>query len=256
MTKSPWIAVASLCAVAAGCDGGPDPQDIAQAAAEPERTQRVGLPTGFTCGLAYRRPGSGIHGNNECAGFTTLIHSTTDTRCIGENAPLTPAGFAWVPDGDRGLPSCNGFYHFRFAGSNAIASTRFRVPRGTACGFKEACNDSGERCLGFDANVSCPAGWTQRIASDLNAPNGCGFVWCEYQDPHDLCTTAACRVDNQPFGLTCGITDSDRNNGQCLGQPTTSGCPAGFTRYGFFDDGRSAGHGVGWCAKRRPIIVP
>jgi hypothetical protein len=81
-------------------------------------------------------------------------------------------------------------------------------------------------------------------------------VWCEYQDPHDLCTTTACQVDNQPFGLVCGITDNDRNNGQCLGQLTTSGCPAGFTRYGYFDDGRSAGHGVGWCAKRRPIIVP
>lgn len=108
--------------------------------------------------------------------------------------------------------------------------------------------------MGFDAKFSCPAGWVQKISTDMNAASGCGFSWCEYQDPNNLCTTTACKLDNQPVGLVCGITDGDRNNGQCQGILTTQGCPAGYVRSGFYDDGRPAGHGVGWCQKQAAPI--
>jgi hypothetical protein len=110
--------------------------------------------------------------------------------------------------------------------------------------------------MDFDANVSCPAGWTKKVASDMKAPSGCGFVWCEYQDPNNLCTTQACQHTNQPYGLACGITDNDRNNGQCMGRLTTQGCPLGYVRYGYFDDGRSPGHGVGWCSRSAIPVIP
>jgi hypothetical protein len=212
--------------------------------------ESTGMPTGAVCGLAYRRPGSAVYGNNHCEGFRTLVTFPNNTLCAVDGPfPTTTNGYLKVADGDRGLPACNGFYHYRFNRVGTVDSRQYRLPRGTACGFKEACNNSGESCMGFDANVSCPPGWFKKSAWDLNAPSGCGFVWCEYQDPNNLCTAEPCISKNQPFGHVCGITDSDRDNGQCVGTPTTYGCPAGYTRYGYFDDGRSAGRGVGWCAK-------
>ena len=241
------MASVTLAACVWGCDGAPDVVDEVVSGLE-----STGLPNGATCGLAYRRPGSPVIGTG-CEGVQTIEPSSA--ICLGWNQPtVRPPGFVLASDGDRGLPACYGFWHWRFNETSGADSTNFRLPKGTACGFKEACNNSGERCMGFDANVSCPAGWVKKLSSDLNAPNGCGFVWCEYQDPNNLCTSRACQYDNQPMGLVCGITDNDRNNGQCQGMLTKNGCPWGYSRYGFFDDGRSAGHGVGWCAKN--FVIP
>jgi hypothetical protein len=125
---------------------------------------------------------------------------------------------------------------------------------GTACGFKDNCNNSGLTCIGFDPAHSCPPGWVAKVGSDSNAPGSCnggpgGFVWCEYQDPNALCTTGSCPLTDQPSGIVCGIDDNDRHNGQCLGVQTDSVCPPGWAHKGWYDDGRSAGHGIGWCTK-------
>jgi len=239
-----------LAACLLGCDGAPD--DGVEVTSALEST---GLPSGAVCGLQYRRPGSIVYGT-ACEGVPAFNGPIAEnTLCAGENNPtVVPPGFALERDGDRGLPVCNGFSHWRFNQASGVDPRNFRLPKGTACGFKEACNNRGETCMGLDANVQCPMGWSKKVSSDLHAPSGCGFVWCEYQDPNNLCTTRACQYDNQPFGLVCGVTDNDRNNGQCQGIPTTSGCPWGYSRYGYFDDGRSAGHGVGWCAKN--FVVP
>jgi hypothetical protein len=246
------IIAAVVGALAGGCDEEPAAVETGVAALE-----STGLPTGVVCGLQYQRPGSPVFGVG-CQGFASTTPKAENEICIGSVPSPAPPGFVQTADGDdRGLPSCNGFAHFRATDANSTPTTQYRLPRGTACGFKEACNNSAERCLGFDANVSCPAGWVRRVGSDMKAPSGCGFVWCEYQDPNNLCTTSACRFSNQPFGLVCGITDNDRNNKQCLGMSTaTQGCPFPFHRIGFFDDGRSPGHGIGWCVLLGQPTVP
>ena len=175
MTKGAEIAIAACAPSPRGPDAGPSAEDIAQAAGAATH----GLHAGFTCGLAYA--GRAPHPRQQRVRWVpTLVHRTTDTRCIGENAPLIPPGFAWVSDCDRG---CR---RQRLLIPIAVGARSPRpVPpaRGTACGFKEACNNSGERCLGFDGNVSCPAGWNATDRQRPRGANGCGFVWCEYQDP-------------------------------------------------------------------------
>jgi hypothetical protein len=216
------------------------------------------LPTGTTCGLGYYKDGNTIV-KGICNGASTLNPtrfqcSPLGAICISTGTSTPTPGAHLAADGDRGLGSGWGFYHQTFdasPGSGDVADSAFyALPSGTACGFKEACNDSGETCMGFNANVSCPSGWVRRVSSDLHAPSGCGFVWCEFQDVSQNCPDD-CGLTTYwiPSGTVCGITDGDRNNGQCLGFSTLLGCPSGWTRYGFLDDGRPAGHGVGWCVK-------
>jgi hypothetical protein len=221
--------------------------------------ESTGLPLGTVCGLQYERPGSAVYGE-PCIGFKSNEPSPPDSICLGWASPPTPSGFRWTPDGDLGLPECNGFKHFTFNSGSQTPSDQFRLPKGTACGFKETCNDPNETCLGFDPKIGCPSGWVRKIASDMKGASNCFFAWCEYQDPHALCTTTACVHDNQPWGLVCGMTDTDSADGgrigQCMGLTTrTQGCPAGYLREGNFDDGRSAGHGVAWCAHNSGYIV-
>jgi hypothetical protein len=249
----------ALFVVIAGCSGGPsDGSDVTATSAAP--LESTALPFGAVCGLEYERPGSLLYGQ-PCAGYNSNSPGSTNTVCIGQTTPPTPTGFRWTEDGDLGLPDCNGFKHFTYNVVSETAPDQFQLPKGTACGYKETCNNHNETCLGIDPKVSCPAGWTRKASSDMNGASNCYFVWCEYQDPHALCTTAACVHDNQPEGLVCGLTDSDSTDpgriGQCMGLSTRSqGCPAGYIHFGNFDDGRSAGHGIGWCARDIGYIIP
>lgn len=200
----------------------------------------VGQPLGLTCGVAYTNGSPVVDG--ACMGVRTLGG--------------TPAfNYHIAFQGDFGLSSGQGFYsqNLSFSGGDVSQPDFLELPKGTACGFKHSCQTSqNETCLGHDPFTDCPIGWTQRFGSDLNAPGGCIFAWCEYTDPHNVCTTSTCEVTNVPLGLACGISDNDVSvgqQGQCLGGLTINGCPAGYVRHGFFDDGRSGGHGIGWCAR-------
>jgi hypothetical protein len=249
---------AVLFVVVVGCGGQPpDGSEVTAASTAP--LESTALPLGAVCGLEYERPGSSVYGQ-PCEGENSNFPFPTNTICIGEVPPTTPAGFRWTEDGDLGLPTCNGFKHFTYNLGSQTASDEFQLPKGTACGFKETCNNHNETCLGVDPRVSCPAGWFRKIASDMNGASNCYYAWCEYQDPHTLCTTTACVHDNQPEGLVCGVTDSDSTDpgrvGQCMNLTTrTQGCPGGYNHFGNFDDGRSAGHGIGWCARDIGYIV-
>jgi hypothetical protein len=152
--------------------------------------------------------------------------------------------------GDRGLRSGAGFWAQSWRVNNVLDPQHLVLPRGTACGFKESGNNAAENCMGEDPKIRCPAGWNRRFASDLNAPSGTQFFWCEYRDDNQMCPGGNC-LANMPKGLACGIADSDTDNGVCLSNQTVSmGCPAGFLFRGFYDWGRPWGHGVGWCEKQ------
>jgi hypothetical protein len=219
-----------------------------------------GWPQGMDCGLGYYRNGVNVV-DGVCQGFRTgnanidWCDQSAMGRCdvAGSCAP----GFGVGPDGDRGLCAPWGFYHQHLLSSTGgvtLTNTdQLFLPKGTACGFKDNCNDPALTCMGFNPAVSCPPGWVKKVGSDSNAPASCnggpgGFVWCEYQDPNNLCT-GTCQLQDQPAGIVCGIDDNDRHNGQCLGQSTDSACPPGWARKTWFDDGRSVGHGIGWCTK-------
>jgi hypothetical protein len=220
----------------------------------------TGMPQGLTCGMGYYTDYRNVQ-SGYCKGYSTANaysmcsgNTCTSGFDLGPSAP----GFHVAGDGDRGRGLSGaglgwGFYHQSLSASTGGVTTantdQLYLPKGTACGFKEACNgDSGETCMGYDSNHSCPPGWVQRVASDIKAPSGCGFVWCEYQDPNNLCI-GDCQLTNQPSGIVCGIDDNDRHNGQCLGVQTDSACPAGWQHQGSYDYGRSPNHGVGWCTK-------
>jgi hypothetical protein len=231
---------------------------VATAAANP-------LPMGLTCGMSYVMNKYCANSNNVnwINGYVLDSNGWPYYTAIAGVGACQPAawtsqapGFVTISDGDRGLPSGGGFYHQAYATSdpNLPASDRYVLPKGTACGFRESCNRPAPLCLGFDANRSCPPGWNRKWAADMNAPSGCNFVWCEYQDPHGLCDAGCSQSSNVPWGTVCGITDSRYsdpagNGGQCMGIPTRNGCPQGYYFHGFFDDGSSGGNGVGLCMR-------
>jgi len=206
-----------------------------------------GFPQGLTCGIAYRN-GSNIVVNGACNSMPTMLGAAA-------------SGFHIANDGDFGLPAGTGFKHQAYNGDanvNSSNSNQLFLPKGAACGFKHTCNSNGETCLGFNPGAnSCPPGWLPKTANDANAPSGCNFAWCEYQDPNNLCTGESCYLSGIPKGTACGITDFDKNNGQCLGVSTgqstngvanCAGSPTNdFWASNFFDAGRSSGHGVGFC---------
>lgn len=232
-----WSAVSAAVLLLGGC-GVESSGDGAGAFGE-VTVDIVGTPAGFTCGVAYKNGSPVVDG--ACQGAHTLSG--------------TPAfNFHIVSEGDFGLSSGNGFFSqaLSFSSGDVSQPDFLELPKGTACGFKHTCNSRNETCLGNDPATSCPIGWMRRSGSDINASSGCNYVWCEYQDPHNLCTTATCEITNAPLGLACGISDNDMGTlqqGQCLGGLTVNGCPLGYTRHGFFDSGRSSGHGIGWCSR-------
>jgi hypothetical protein len=209
------------------------------------------FPDGLTCGLSYLNGPPVVDGT--CEGVHTLAN------------PL-PFHFGWAKqyDGDSGLPSGNGFYHQRrtLLNSPQPDTSNVILPQGTACGFKHTARGDTEKCFGLDPELgNCPFGWTRRIGGDSTAPGGSNFVWCEYNDSNHTCDFGSC-LGSMPSGLACGISDNDRSpRGSC--QRLTSGiapnqCPAGYrwsfitttnAGSGYYDAGRSGGHGIGWCAK-------
>jgi hypothetical protein len=196
---------------------------------------------GVVCGMSYYNNGHPIV-SGSCDNNPTLVWQP-------------PYAWPWdrQNDGDRGADNNAGFYHQSWHANNITDMSMLPLPNGTACGFKETCNNSGETCFGHDAKNECPLekGWIRRTANDMGAPNGCYFVWCEYTDPNNLCLNGNCTI---PTGLTCGITDPDYNaSGTCLAKNTqTQGCPTnlGFLPRGNYDAGRPAGHGLRWCEKQ------
>jgi hypothetical protein len=220
-------------------------------------------PQGLLCGLNYSRGYNDNPVKGVCDGVTTrnaytILNGTITTYYVDIGAV---PGFTWVNDGDRGLPSFWGYSHQRLTSSspsvNLTNTHQLLLPKGTACGFKETCNNAGETCMGKDPAGwidPCPLGWVKRSASDMNAPSGCGFVWCEYQDPSNLCD-ALCQLLAQTRGMVCGLTDASKplgsGGGQCLGASTQflTSCPAGWKRYGNYDSGRPPLYGLGWCSK-------
>jgi hypothetical protein len=219
------------------CEGAPGPDEIVRTSSAASQQN----PQGLTCGVAYQNGGIWIDG---ACNFKRTLASPP------EHAP----DYHLVNDGDTGLMKGDGFYHQALDMNQDLARpVDAKVPPGTTCGFKHTCNPSKvEKCFGLDPAQACPLGWFRVQASDARANSGCNFVWCEYLDPQGLCPNSACP---QPFGLACGMSDSDASNGQgngfCQGFRITRGsrCPTGYSLNGPFDNGRTFGHGLVWCSK-------
>lgn len=217
------------------------------------------LPPGFVCGMSYARSTNGgatcdMHVNSctvDGVTVTTLAPPPPNCSTRKQNVP----GATTYSDGDGGLSTNYGWYHQQWSvdDPNKPASDMWVLPAGTACGFEESCFRSGQTCLGMNARNGCPAGWTQKHAQDYGSTNGCGFYWCEYQDPNHLCTSSSCYMSQVPGGTICGITDSHSvgtgNGGLCMGlTPTVNNCASlGYNFFGFYDAGNSNGNGVGFC---------
>jgi len=232
-----------------GAEPGNDDVDVTNSA--------LGLnitPTGLTCGVAYKN-GSNRIVDGVCAGAATL------------STPPLGSAFTFYSDGDAGLSNGNGFYHqsYRLFTAGNYDTSNLNLPQGTVCGFKHTGHGDPERCIAADPELgNCPFGWTLRIGGDAGASSGSNYVWCEYNDSHGNCPGNTC-VGSLPSGTACGMVDSDRGNGFCEGVLTgaqrfaTGNCPGGFTwsyasppnglGSGFYDAGRSSGHGLGWCRK-------
>jgi hypothetical protein len=154
-------------------------------------------------------------------------------------------------------------------GTHELAvSDKFRLPRGTACGFHHTQNTppnqsaGTSKCMGLDpAFGQCPNGWAVRSHFDMssgghgdcgnlqNLPQ-CGyFTWCEYQDPHGLCDgDPACMARARTNGWAFGVSSNTDNTGvESGGSLDTAPCPLGSTRTGSWDDGRERSKGISWC---------
>ncbi len=216
--------------------------------------------------------------NATVAGAQTLTMTWNGqhvTSTYSTNTTLTIAGASgWAvgSDGDRGLMGSSGFYHQELSsvagGITAPSkSTLFELPPGTACGFHhtQSSPPQGEMgtCMGYDAGArTCPQGWLPKHHFDMSSGDGsvdcgspstdlrnqhCGyFVWCEYQDPNNFCPAgSACAQAASAAGYAVAIASDVDPNGYSTDYGTS--CPAGLTRSAWYDDGRSAGQGVGTC---------
>lgn len=232
-----------------GCGGEPVDGDVSASASALYDV----LPTGVTCGVTYKNG-------------SYVISSYCNSSSIAHPSGL-PNGYITYSDGDAGLSNGNGFYHQSYNQfySGYYDHANVNLPQGTVCGFKHTGHGDSSTCHGADPEKhEVPTGWTLRIGGDAGAPSGSNFTWYEYDDIYGNCTAGNCSL---PAGTACGMTDSDRGpNGWCMGRPTGAhrwpehsgddNCPAGFTwsgkiagGSGFWDAGRSSGHGIGWCVK-------
>ena len=197
-----------------------------------------------------------------------------------------PAASQAVPGGQT-APGPWGFVYQAYAGGTVPAATgsagsdRFVLPKGAACGLAHtksspaapvtgiANDDPG--CMGFNPldpspGLRCPPGWASRYMFDMNSGQGnsvppphpdcgdglstqpyCGFWgWCEYQDPHNLCDSK-CMRDAVLSGVAINLTsDTDTTGNAWCGTGTDCSCYGG-GQSPYFDQGRSAGDGLGWC---------
>ncbi len=234
MTTSMLTPAVALAIAISGCADQQDQSETATTASETTTSALTSEIHGIACGLSYN-PGI----NSQCDNVSTTTWNP-------------PQDWPWdrQVDGDLGASKGLGFYHQSWHRNDVSAPDMLVLPAGTTCGLKEGCVNTTETCFGFDTQVQCPPGWQRRHANDASAPSGCGFVWCEYLDPHFLCLGGSC-LGNMPKGLTCGVTDGDNyRDGICMGLNVASnGCPSGFFMRGPRDAGRPAGHGIKWCEK-------
>ena len=192
----------------------------------------------------------------------------TNVSCQGyrTDTSYNPA-YTEIAAGDFGCPATGayGYTHQQlnsgngwsfggpgFSGGFVAPPDEMKLPRGTTCGFGNYYNSglSGV-CMGMAVWAGiCPPGWEFKTAKDDGGGNDAWF-WCEYWYPNDLCPPGAC-TNLLPSGAVCGVTDTDvslSDMGVCEYEYTDDGCPYGYTRYGNYDRGRPAGHGVAWCVK-------
>lgn len=179
-------------------------------------------------------------------------------------AQASYVGFVDRFDGDVQAQSGNGFFHLDLVSGGLTdpgRSDSFKLLPGTACGFHHTLNSRGLTCMGFDpATGNCPKGWVARGQFDMGSGDGqaqCGnlnsagehchyWAWCEYQDPHGLCSGphyTECEIAARyNLGYTTGISSNVEDAG-VAGFP----CPAAWTQSPYFDKGRGEGQGVSWC---------
>jgi hypothetical protein len=185
-------------------------------------------------------------------------------------------------DGDIGLGAQSGFYHQELlgqgVGGNGVGrygavpavTDSFALPKGSACGFHHTQVDPPDfdtsvgLCMGYDAALYCPTGWTQRFMfddgsgdgslgcgpSDIGYTDHCGYwVWCEYQDPHGFGESTASFANAAALGVALDISsDTDATGVSGAGQA----CPAGWTRSPYFDNDRPSGQGLSSCLAPNP----
>jgi hypothetical protein len=201
----------------------------------------------------------------------TLLLSTDG----GSFTVQAAAGWLTQSDGDIGDNRNFGFYHQELTAAgggvtDVSVSDKFKLPRGTACGFHHTRNTpfnsmAGPQstCMGQDQALTgqCPNGWSLRSHFDMSSGDGraaCGnlqnrdhcayFTWCEYQDPNQLCDNdPQCLANSRTGGFALGISSNVDPNGVEGGGAGNPPCPVGFSRVNFYDDGRSAGQGLSWC---------
>jgi hypothetical protein len=238
------LSVFSLIEVAAsGCGAADDGAIEAQTGAV---TAVPGLPEGLSCGVSYTNSFNVALEWETCLGVPTLG---------GGSAP----NYNNRSIGDRGRPAGRGFFDQAYRGGSWVLndsnSDRLALVPGTVCGFKETCNNAGELCMGHDPRFNCPPGWTRHMSGDELAPSGCGFAWCSYNDPHEICCSGgACNpdcVNNMPQGTACGMGDTRFDDGFCENWEVLGpGCPPGFHKTSdSYDYGRPAHSGLYWCTK-------
>jgi len=247
-----WIQVGAMLAglMFAGCGPGQrDPDRGSGGPATRSVTAVDGLPE-VTCGLQYVSDQSTVNGLG-CNGIATYSSA-------GGLVPLYqgPNQMYYIGKRDGDINKAIGFVHQDQIGRTGFAnpqtSDRLKVPRGTACGFRrENSIENYDFCMGFDPQVGCAPGWTRKRANDANST--VGWIWCEYDDPFGFCADGLCVNATLPDGMTCGISvnsPGDTVTGYCVNVDTRFGCPAGFVHSpSFYDDGRPAGQGLGWCAR-------
>jgi hypothetical protein len=190
----------------------------------------------------------------------------------------TGVGFSW--DNYTTYSGPWGFWHQELLdGTTDIdKSDSFVLPKGTACGLHNPYvpwpDHRNRTCMGYNPAkwfgwetddtthpAGCPPGWSPKQALDMGSSWG-HWIWCEYQDPRNL-SPGALRT---PDGVACGMglnEDPGRAVGQCMGLNTDNGqdltaCPANTNMKSshWYDDGRSAGRGLGWCTTRDFVLPP
>jgi hypothetical protein len=213
----------------------------------------------LSCGVANVLVSGRVSGLGPSEPVPTLMLKPDGSQFTWQAAD----GWVNLSDGDKGNNQNYGFYHQELKSygggtKDLTVSDKFRLPRGTACGFHHTQNTppqlvAGERtstCMGNDpASDGCPNGWAVKSHFDMSSDNGY-FTWCEYQDPHGLCDTdPQCLVRARANGYAVGISsNTDATGVESGGSLHNAPCPSpGYVRTSFFDDGRDRDKGLSWC---------
>jgi hypothetical protein len=244
-----------LCVVSLGmvgvaltaCSGGGNHENaIEQTSASSEPlSSGLPLPQGLTCGLWYHDTSSW----NESGDGDPFCDGSYDWE------GYVPPGYNFVFAGDMKRPANQGWYNSTLISTTApgrtYSSDRLPLPRGTTCGFKHSRNDPTQTCLGYDSAVSCPYGWTQRVANDEGSSDS--WSWCEFEDLSGTCLNGVCR-GNVPLGTACGVSHNGPKGAWGLCENTVAGpgmarteCPTGWSSTSPADLGAPLGVGIQFC---------